>query len=88
MALSPRKFPRFGLPVDDMPDELFPDTIMSWDGTPFTVRERTMMALMERITDKPEWERKVFDEGIVEKWRVEAMEGEMDVTEKMFVWVS
>lgn len=32
-----------------------------------------MMAVMDRLTDKPEWNRKVFDPEIVRKWKIEAM---------------
>lgn len=31
------------------------------------------MAIMDRLTDKSEWHRKVFDEAIVSKWKEEAM---------------
>ncbi|KAL8992011.1 MAG: hypothetical protein Q9169_007449 [Polycauliona sp. 2 TL-2023] len=31
------------------------------------------MALMNTITDKPDWQHKVFDEAIVKKWRSEAL---------------
>jgi hypothetical protein len=37
------------------------------------VREVFMMILMDRLTDKPNWHEKVFDEGIVAKWRNEAL---------------
>ncbi|RFU79345.1 hypothetical protein TARUN_2881 [Trichoderma arundinaceum] len=37
------------------------------------IREVAMMLLMESLTDKPNWHEKVFDEGIVQKWREEAM---------------
>ncbi|KAF2442510.1 hypothetical protein P171DRAFT_364692 [Karstenula rhodostoma CBS 690.94] len=38
------------------------------------LRERNMMGVMDRLTDKPEWGRKVFDEDIVAKWKKEAMD--------------
>lgn len=38
------------------------------------VREVAMMILMDRLTDKPNWQEKVFDEEVVSKWRSEAME--------------
>ncbi|KAJ3492066.1 hypothetical protein NLG97_g5475 [Lecanicillium saksenae] len=38
------------------------------------LREVAMMMLMDSITDKPNWQDKVFDEAIVEKWRKEAAE--------------
>jgi hypothetical protein len=36
-------------------------------------REVAMMLLMDRLTDKPNWHEKVFDEEIVAKWREEAL---------------
>lgn len=37
------------------------------------VREVAMMILQDRLTDKPNWHEKVFDETIVAKWRNEAL---------------
>jgi hypothetical protein len=37
------------------------------------VRELAMMDVMEKLTDKPDWHKKVFDENIVLKWRKEAL---------------
>lgn len=60
------------------------------------LREARMMDLMSQITDKPEWNRKVFDEGIVNAWREEAMsltremdfDGDVYMSERMFDYVS
>ncbi|KFY32862.1 hypothetical protein V495_08667 [Pseudogymnoascus sp. VKM F-4514 (FW-929)] len=38
------------------------------------VREVFMMALMDQLSDKVNWHKKVFDEQIVSKWRKEALE--------------
>lgn len=38
------------------------------------VKEVAMMILMDTLTDKADWQRKVFNESIVQKWRQEAME--------------
>ncbi|KAK4188160.1 hypothetical protein QBC35DRAFT_473900 [Podospora australis] len=38
-----------------------------------TVREVAMMLVMDRLTDKPDWHIKVFNDEIAEKWRQEAM---------------
>lgn len=38
------------------------------------IREVFMMALMNALTDKLDWHKKVFDEQIVAKWRQEARE--------------
>ena len=37
------------------------------------VRERAMMLVMDRLTDKPNWHIKVFDDEIVTKWKAEAL---------------
>ena len=47
-----------------------------------------MLALMDEITDKPEWDRKVFHTTIVDKWKNEALAQEdTDISEKMFDYV-
>jgi uncharacterized membrane protein len=45
------------------------------------VKEVAMMRLMDTLTDKSGWERKVFDEEIVGRWRKEALaQGEIAFT--------
>lgn len=46
-----------------------------------------MMQIMNVITDKPEWERKVFDEHIIAKWREEVARSGHDATPKMMNWI-
>jgi hypothetical protein len=78
---QPIALPGFGKPLQhlpqwrfgDKPPQRFPHAIadhFASDGV--TVRERRMLEFISQITDKPDWERKVFDESIVEKWREEA----------------
>lgn len=38
------------------------------------VREVAMMIVMDRLTDKPDWHLKVFDEAIAEKWIQEGLD--------------
>lgn len=38
------------------------------------VRKVFMMVLMERLSDKVDWHKKIFDEEIVAKWRKETLE--------------
>lgn len=45
-----------------------------------------MMRIMETITDKPNWEQKVFNEEITAKWRQEIQDGE-SVTERMMDYI-
>ncbi|KAI8949348.1 hypothetical protein F4801DRAFT_591217 [Xylaria longipes] len=93
------KLPGFGMPLTQLP-ELGEKYFMHalWDEWRFLsaglkLREVRMMEFMNQITDKPEWERKVFDEEIVNRWREEAMgpraeemnlDGDVYMTEKMF----
>jgi hypothetical protein len=37
------------------------------------VRELAMMDVMEKLTDKLDWHKKVFDDDIISKWRKEAL---------------
>ena len=50
------------------------DATESWYARPITVRERVMIALMAALKDKAGWDRKVFDEEIVSRWRAEAVQ--------------
>ncbi|KAJ5692834.1 hypothetical protein N7462_002257 [Penicillium macrosclerotiorum] len=52
-----------------------------------TRREILMMRVMNSITDKPEWERKVFDKEITSKWREEVVQSEQDITPKMMDFI-
>lgn len=71
-----------GLPGWDLPLEQHSHLPLAseWFASPLTVRERTMLALMGALKNKSNWDRKVFDEEIVAKWRQEAMEYTPDRT--------
>ncbi|KAF9638029.1 hypothetical protein BFW01_g8926 [Lasiodiplodia theobromae] len=72
--------PGFGLPVDALSTwapgynkKRFPHAISDYFATDgLTVRERRMLDFINKITDKPGWDSKVFDDDIVSKWRTEA----------------
>ena len=51
-----------------------------------TAREYVMIEFMSNVTDKPDWDKKVFDEIIVGRWRTEAMKSGRDMTKKMLDW--
>ena len=65
------RLPGFGLPLEQSSE--IPTATDGWFANPITVRERTMIALMATLKDKPDWTRKVFDNEIVDKWRLEAI---------------
>lgn len=64
----------------------FPNALEDWSDEPLTLRERAMMGMTESIMGKADWHRKVFDEDICGRWRIEAQD--QDFSEKMFDYVS
>lgn len=97
--------PGFGLPLVNLPQwhpwrvederkrERLPHAISDHVASKgVTLRERRMLEFIGQISDKPEWDRKVFDESIVVKWKEEAYRfvEELDdkfLSEKMFDFV-
>lgn len=90
--------PGFGLPIDSMPrpKKRFPHAIAD-DFAKFErgvmVSELRMLDFMNQISDKPEWDRKVFDKAtnIVAKWEEEACSeerGAARLSTAMFIFVS
>ncbi|KAL1979847.1 hypothetical protein VTN96DRAFT_5055 [Rasamsonia emersonii] len=73
---TPFDLPGYTLPLNYKPsngrpsrrDTMFPNSLDYQDiqdgyiGRLKTLREITMMQIMNAITDKPEWDRKIFDE--------------------------
>lgn len=56
----------------DYPAAIYPASFGSHSDL-ICVREVAMMLAMDRLTDKPDWHIKVFDDDIVAKWRAEIM---------------
>ncbi|KAL4761383.1 DUF4246 domain-containing protein [Aspergillus foveolatus] len=46
-----------------------------------------MMRIMNTITDKPDWQLKVFDKRITTKWREEVAQSAQDVSARMMDWI-
>jgi hypothetical protein len=71
------KVPGFGMKVDFELDEQerFRHGANDFRQDPrITAREITMLGVMNALTEKPSWYRKVFDETVVAKWRREALQ--------------
>lgn len=81
------KVPGCGLPVDYEleQDNSYCHGAKDIEFDRMTVREVSMLGLMEALTDKPAWWRKVFDENIVAKWRREALTMPW-ITERTWEW--
>lgn len=45
-----------------------------WRAATLTIRESYMLKLVDKLSDKPEWGRKVRDHDIASKWKQEALE--------------
>ncbi|KAH8596102.1 hypothetical protein B0O99DRAFT_686151 [Bisporella sp. PMI_857] len=92
------QLPGLGLPVGHLPkwnrdaskSERFPHAIADFfAGEGVSVREQRMLDFINKISDKPDWERKVFDEEILSRWLAEASEHDKELndvilSEKMF----
>ncbi|KAL2861935.1 hypothetical protein BJX68DRAFT_223519 [Aspergillus pseudodeflectus] len=52
-----------------------------------THREIIMMRIMNSITDKRDWDKKVFDDKITAKWRAELLQSGQDVSPRMINWI-
>ena len=53
----------------------------------YTVRERTMLALINTLTDMPDWGRQIFNPDFTIRWKSELLMTGKDVTRSMADWV-
>lgn len=74
------KLPGFGRPVGIVPPDVFPmlfahngDDNNVWKAATLLIREVCMLRLVEELTNKPEWWRKVHDPAIAARWKAEAL---------------
>lgn len=86
------KVPGVELPVDfqHFEHECFSHGFSSWTQSwRNTVKERTMMRIMNDLTDKLNWDHKVFNDYVMSKWKAEAMTLTHGIiTEKTWEWCS
>ena len=76
-----------GLGEDFMQDSDYP-IAEDWYASAMTVRERTMLSLMLALKDKPEWDRKVFDEELNKLVHLEPAASEANVTRNYLDWLT
>lgn len=96
-APTTKQFPGLGLPIHHVGKGFttFPLAIgdKPWTSSGVSLREQRMLDFVSQITDKPDWEVKVFDEAIVSRWRAEAdfrpegLEGDVHLSPGMFDFV-
>ncbi|KAH7110511.1 hypothetical protein B0J13DRAFT_489695 [Dactylonectria estremocensis] len=74
------ELPGFGLPLAHMPakQDRFPiligDPEQDWAAATLLIREVCMLRLVEEITNKPEWWKKIREPNIATKWKDEALD--------------
>jgi hypothetical protein len=73
------RYPGLGLPLRYNPGHdygYYPNSasLHSFESELILVRELAMMNIMDKLTDKSDWHKKVFNDAIVEKWGREALE--------------
>jgi hypothetical protein len=73
-------YPGLGLPLRQVSEDLYGHYPIGAHGSCYgsasgllPIRELAMMSIMDRLTDKDDWQKKVFDDEIVSKWREEAL---------------
>ncbi|KAK1476707.1 hypothetical protein CABS01_15242 [Colletotrichum abscissum] len=73
--IAPLVRPGFGKEFWEMPDDdaAFPSAVQEWKASTLTWGEIAILWFVEKITNKPDWHVKVFDEEIVAKWKQEVM---------------
>jgi hypothetical protein len=90
MATPTHLYPGVNLALREMPEKelnfnneylFYPIGFPEYPGSKsvvMPVKEVAMMILIDTLTDKPDWHKKVFDEVIVQKWRDEARQQSED----------
>ena len=84
------KVPGFGeIPLDNelKCEDRFAHGINAWQQVPaVTMREITMVAVMNSLTDMPDWHKDVFDEETLAQWRQEAFMTQPLMSDKAWAW--
>ncbi|RFU26273.1 hypothetical protein B7463_g10067, partial [Scytalidium lignicola] len=86
----PLQVPGFGgIPIDYVLkcEDRFAHGIKDWRQVPaVTARELAMVAVMNTLTDKPEWHVDIFNDQIVANWCAESVTRTPLISEKAWVW--
>ena len=83
------RLPGFGLDLDDEAKNVLPTALLEDDyiSPILTIREYTLMEIMARMTNRSDWETKVFDEAIAGNWKAEILAvPDKDISEQMVDW--
>jgi hypothetical protein len=87
---GPLRVPGFGdIPLEkELPiSQRFAHGIKEWQQVPaITQRELTMVAVMNELTDRPNWHTDIFNQDAVDLWRDEILDSTPLMSEKAWEW--
>ena len=63
-----------GLPLGALPLDYFPQLYDEWASITLLSREVCMLSIIEKLTNKPDWWAKCYDEEIASRWKKEMLE--------------
>ncbi|KAJ5937910.1 hypothetical protein N7454_004252 [Penicillium verhagenii] len=88
--------PGFTLPLNYVPPGwlnpfrtrlLYPHALQETEESTKVYREILMMRVMNTITEKQDWNKKIFNEEIISKWREEILNSGQDISPKMMDYI-
>ncbi|KAL6230711.1 hypothetical protein BDW75DRAFT_248446 [Aspergillus navahoensis] len=85
---TPLKVPGLhGLPINVLrAQDQFATGTNDWDGHILTAKELAMLALINALTDLPDWHRVVFDQQVTAQWREDAVASSSLINDKTWDW--
>ena len=85
---TPIKSPGLGdIPVNVLlSHDQFATGTNEWEGDILTAKELAMLDLINTITDRPNWNRTIFDGQIIDQWREDAMSSSSLINDKTWAW--
>jgi hypothetical protein len=85
---TPLKVPGLhGLPINVLrAQDQFATGTNDWDGHILTAKELAMLALINTLTDLPNWHRVVFDQQVTAQWREDAVASLSLINDKTWDW--
>ncbi|KAJ5906929.1 uncharacterized protein N7473_003845 [Penicillium subrubescens] len=85
---TPIKVPGLGdIPVHVLlSHDQFATGTNEWKGHILTAKELAMLDLINTITDRPNWNRAIFDQQIIAQWQEDAMSSSSLINDKTWAW--
>ncbi|KAF9893523.1 hypothetical protein FE257_010835 [Aspergillus nanangensis] len=76
-----------GLPINVLlPHNQFATGVDDWKAPILTVKELAILHLINNITDRPHWNRAIFDQNVIAQWREDALASSSLMNDKTWDW--